>query len=315
MAKSNSFFSIRRGSTKSHTYSGWQGQQVTKDRVVNVKNPRSASQQAQRMKFAAVGNFYKYLKFILNHSWEGVTYGVNSYNKFMSENVKNFDTSSMIIPEFGSKVAEAGTYKVSEGSLPVQNDATDVENFAFSFLARSSAAGQITVGDIRGAWFDKGNPDYITIVGLYSTVEPDGSPNVNYQTKGFALRLHNPSEADATAITTANFATLFAPEYVGISSSEIVITVDTSDTEALGTVTIKAGTSTGELAIDTGIYVLCYGVIGSKKSNDSWLRSNCILSLTDDVTSLVATSNAANIASWPTGADYILNGEATAVIE
>lgn len=296
MAKSNSFFSIRRGSTKSHTYTGWQGQQVTKDRVVTVKNPRSAAQQEQRQKFAAVGNFYKYLKFILNHSWEGVSYGVNSYNKFMSINVKNFDKASMIIPEYGSKVAEAGEYQVSEGSLPTPESVVRKGNENFSF--DMSVTDGTKIADALAAWFANGE-DYITIVGLASTAEPDGSPNVNYQTKGFAIRLHKPTAAGDTAITAENFDTLFQTEYVNILKENLAVSVDGEGANAY----LKV--------VSDGIYIQCFGAIASKADNgtSATLRSTTILTLPDAMRSLVAATNASNAESWPVGADYLLNGE------
>lgn len=306
MAKSNSFFSIRRGSTKSHTYSGWQGQQVTKDRVITVKNPRSAAQQEQRQKFAAVGNFYKYLKFILNHSWEGTSYGVNSYNKFMSLNVKNFDTASMIIPEYGSKVAEAGTYQVSEGSLPRINDDIWNDNDPFTLrMTFAATTGPVTVQNlIRNIFYNNGKEayDYVTLVGLASDVEPDGSPNVNYQTYGFALRLHKPTAASTTEVTADNLWTLLEAEFIGITADQLDVQIEAA-TQELG----------GNLIVDTSdaFYVQCFAVIGSKADNGSSaiLRSTENLILTSGMQALVASTNASNIASWPVGADYLLNGE------
>lgn len=302
MAKSNSFFSIRRGSTKSHTYSGWQGQQVTKDRVVNVKNPRSVAQQNQRMKFAAVGNFYKCLKFILNHSWEGVSYGVNSYNKFMSLNVKNFNTASMIIPEYGSKVAEAGTYQISEGSIanPVVLDVANYGGFSASVVFDVTAA---TAAALKAAF---GSADYVTIVGLYGTVQPDGSPNVNYQTKGFAVRLHKPTAADETVVTQENALTLMDAELVNIENSDLNIKVTSSVVE------VDLGEDQEvEPIVHTGIYVQCIGVIASATDGGSSaiLRSTESLRLTPAMAALVAATNASNAESWPVGSDYFLNGE------
>ena len=273
----------------SHTYSGWQGQQVTKDRVVNVKNPRSAAQQNQRQKFAAVGNFYKYLKFILNHSWEGISYGVNSYNKFMSINVKNFNAASMIIPEYGSKVAEAGTYQVSEGSLPTPTVWSGNENGVIFGLQTLTAAG-------LKALF--GENDYITLVGLASTVEPDGTPNVSYQTKGFAIRFHKPTAADDTVITDANMLSLMAPEIIGAAQADLAV----SSQEGAITITYGDGVK---------LWVLCYAQIASKAENGSsaTLRSTSRLVLSDTVEELVAATNANNAESWPVGADYLLNGE------
>ncbi len=307
MAKSDSFFGIRRGSTKSHTYSEWQGQQVTKDRVKTVKNPRSVAQQELRMKFAAVGNFYKYLKFILNHSWEGTRYGVNSYNKFMSLNVKNFNAASMIIPEFGSKVAEAGTYQVSEGSLPLVGES--VWSFQSNFVIRmtfAAATGAITVQKLIDAIFTGRDGstvfDYVTLVGLASSVQPDGSPNVNYQTTGFAVRLHKPTAAAATEVTSENLWTLMDAEFVGVSQDQFSITLEPATQE-----------DGANLIVDTAesFYVQCYATIASKadNGNSAVLRSTESLALTQGMEALVASTNASNAESWPVGADYLLNGK------
>ena len=54
MAKSKSFFGLRTGSTKSHTYQILNGEQITKDRVYKVRNPQTSLQMIQRVVFATV---------------------------------------------------------------------------------------------------------------------------------------------------------------------------------------------------------------------------------------------------------------------
>ncbi|MGF2526098.1 hypothetical protein ACQUW0_27715, partial [Ralstonia pseudosolanacearum] len=61
MAKSKSFFGLRRGSTKSHTYQVNYGQQITKDRVSSVRNPKTTAQVMQRMKMNNARLFYNAL--------------------------------------------------------------------------------------------------------------------------------------------------------------------------------------------------------------------------------------------------------------
>jgi outer membrane protein assembly factor BamA len=58
MAQSKSFFGLRRGSTKSLTFQVFEGKQVTKDRVYNVKNPQTDGQILQRMKLSPAQIFY-----------------------------------------------------------------------------------------------------------------------------------------------------------------------------------------------------------------------------------------------------------------
>ena len=114
MAKSKGFFGLRRGSTKSLTFSVLRGEQITKDRVSIVSNPQSLNQAVQRSIFAAAAKFYQKLQFILNHSWEGVKYGTPSQSEFMRRAVKTLLGTQL---EKGAD-AYPFNYEISDGSLP-----------------------------------------------------------------------------------------------------------------------------------------------------------------------------------------------------
>lgn len=88
MAKSKSFFGLRKGSTRDHTFYIQDGKQITRSRVEHVKNPRSRAQMVQRMVMTTAIAAYKCLKPICDHSWEGVEYGAKSFQRFMSLNTK-----------------------------------------------------------------------------------------------------------------------------------------------------------------------------------------------------------------------------------
>lgn len=87
MAKSKSFFGLRRGSTKSHTYSILNGQQITKDRVQTVANPKTQKQQFQRAIMATVMAAYSEMKSIEDHAFEGKKKGSENQREFMSRNL------------------------------------------------------------------------------------------------------------------------------------------------------------------------------------------------------------------------------------
>ena len=87
MATSRGFFGIRRGSTKSHTFSELNGKQVTKDRVYTVKNPKSIQQMQQRLCMGQAGQAYKMFREIVNHSFEGKESIALNHNYFMSKNI------------------------------------------------------------------------------------------------------------------------------------------------------------------------------------------------------------------------------------
>lgn len=120
MAKSKSFFGLRRGSTKSHTYQVNYGQQITKDRVSSVRNPRTTAQVMQRMKMNNARLFYNALntasaRGVINHSFEGVAYHDPTRRAFMSLAMKK--AGGPYVPR-GVMQWIPGDYQVSRGSLP-----------------------------------------------------------------------------------------------------------------------------------------------------------------------------------------------------
>ena len=114
MAKSKGFFGLRRGSTKSLTYSVYNGLQVTKERIAYMTNPQSYDQGSQRALFAAAAKFYARMKAVLDHSWEGIKYGTPSQSEFMRLAIKSGVGTSL---EKGAS-AYPLNYPISRGTLP-----------------------------------------------------------------------------------------------------------------------------------------------------------------------------------------------------
>lgn len=88
MAKSKSFFGLRTGSTKSLTFQVYRGQQITKDRVYRVANPRTDAQMAQRALIPIVAAARSALKGLVDHSFEGFPYGEASLKEFSALNLR-----------------------------------------------------------------------------------------------------------------------------------------------------------------------------------------------------------------------------------
>lgn len=88
MAKSKSFFGLRTGSTKSLTFQVYRGQQITKDRVYRVSNPRTVAQMQQRALIPIVAAARSALKGLVDHSFEGVPYGEASLKEFSALNLR-----------------------------------------------------------------------------------------------------------------------------------------------------------------------------------------------------------------------------------
>ena len=88
MAKSKSFFGLRTGSTKSLTFQVLRGEQITKDRVYRVSNPRSEAQMTQRALIPIVAAARSQLKGLVDHSFEGIAYGESSLREFSAQNLR-----------------------------------------------------------------------------------------------------------------------------------------------------------------------------------------------------------------------------------
>lgn len=115
MAKSQGFFTLRRGSTKSLTFQVVDGKQITKDRVSVVKNPKTSRQAEQRAKLLPAIRFMAMFSGIVDHSWENVAYGQKSKQHFLSKAMRIQPENPMLKGEIGWYPQR---YPISEGSLP-----------------------------------------------------------------------------------------------------------------------------------------------------------------------------------------------------
>lgn len=131
MAKSKSFFGLRTGSTKSLTFQVYRGQQITKDRVYRVSNPRTDAQMTQRALIPIVAAARSALKGLVDHSFEGVAYGEASLREFSKQNLRagalsvtSYSPNGVSNPGFADLI-------VSNGSIYVPFDVTseEVDNF------------------------------------------------------------------------------------------------------------------------------------------------------------------------------------------
>ena len=117
MAKSKSFFGLRTGSTKSLTFQVLRGEQITKDRVYRVSNPRSEAQMAQRALIPIVAAARTQLRGIVDHSFEGVAYGEASLREFSALNLRAGALDVTSYSPNGISNAGFANLQVSKGSL------------------------------------------------------------------------------------------------------------------------------------------------------------------------------------------------------
>lgn len=141
MAKSKSFFGLRKGSTKTMTYSVLKGQQITKDRVTDIANPRTMDQTLQRIPFAQAVKFYKQAtRGLFRFAFEDKKPLESDYNAFMRHNVKY--ASSVSLDNYrNANYASLGNWKMSQGSLGILQQSLLGENLS---LVISEASSDVT---------------------------------------------------------------------------------------------------------------------------------------------------------------------------
>lgn len=162
MAKSKSFFGLRRGSTKSHTFQVLQGVQITKDRVENVANPQSAAQMLQRVVFATVTQAADKMLPIIGISQQGITNETESRRRWISQNVKKLRDAARRMQQGGAVEAAfapkgntqliPNSYQMSKGSLALatalvpKTSAESGASFAASTFGSIGNLGEVPFG-------------------------------------------------------------------------------------------------------------------------------------------------------------------------
>ena len=129
MAKSKSFFGLRSGSTKSLTFQVYRGEQITKDRVYRVSNPRTEAQMTQRALIPIVAAARSALKGLIDHSFEGVPYGEASLKEFSKQNLRagalsvtSFSPNAVSNPGFANLIVSSGSINVPYNLLYEESD-------------------------------------------------------------------------------------------------------------------------------------------------------------------------------------------------
>ena len=144
MAKSKSFFGLRTGSTKSLTFQVYRGEQITKDRVYRVSNPRTEAQMTQRALIPIVAAARSALKGLVDHSFEGVAYGEASLKEFSKQNLRagalsvtSYSPNGVSNPGFADLIVSNGSINVPfevNSSVTFNNVVTKGQVFpAFKF--------------------------------------------------------------------------------------------------------------------------------------------------------------------------------------
>ena len=284
MAQSKGFFGLRKGSTKSLTFSTLDGKQITKDRVYDVKNPRTESQMRQRMLMTTVGAAYKMLKSIADHSFEGYSSGMQCMRQFNSRNLNRFKQAaaakgSVAFNEYKDGDINPLPFILASGSLP-----------GFTYNLDDTSNLKI-VGEKEGA-------DFTTAEGIYAALGVQRNDLIT-----FCTVIGEGSTSNGVYSYKAgrfNIVRLYCDKSGSVAKPADAFTISTNNDQA----SISMSTSSNAITIKTG--AADFGaVIQSRKNDSGWLRSDAVMVVATDVISGVKTAN--QLATYPVGTELILN--------
>lgn len=284
MAKSKGFFGIRSGSTKNFTFSELHGEQITKERVSKVKNPRTISQMRQRMLMATIGAAYSYLKAIADHSFEGKTVGQQNMSEFMRLNLNKFRDAALdsnaayAMNAYMDKQINPMRYILAKGSLPAMPYVINANNQIALTYNMTDASTAEKVYDAMG--IKKGDMiTFVWVLGAASHVS--------------GVFKYTPSQL--------NIVRLKAEKAGAIATPHDAFTYESNHAD----LDIKVNLSDGVLSLAST--VANFGaVILSRQNAGTWLRSDATMVGNKSIIEGVTVGN--QLATYPIESELILNG-------
>lgn len=301
MARSKSFFGLRRGSTKTLTFSVLKGDQITKDRVEGGRNPRTPEQMVQRMCMATASAAYAQMKQIVDHSFEGIVYGQDTMSEFIRKNAAALRDNYLNGGEafaynpYRDRELYPGAYVMSAGSaspievaerlgdpgISVQVMSSSGSGYSVSLLPLNDSDAQ-TANSIMQA-IGIGVGDMATVCVLW--------PQTNISGMSFSFLRIRALKSGSTPLDAENIGEYFSfesphPVAVSITGRLISLTVSPSGYEKNM----------------PGMFC----VIHSLKTASGWLRSNAAMVGEDGLDVSPIAEDA--LATYPVGQSYVLNG-------
>ena len=295
MAKSKSFFGLRRGSTKTLTFQVNNGKQITKDRVYEVKNPRTQAQMVQRMVMATASAAYAQMKEIVDHSFEGITYGQMNMSEFIRVNAKaikesalNPENAKFAFNPYRDRNLYGGQFIMSSGSAsPIPAGMTLAD----------SALDDVTMVSFGNARLEQGSLTADALYGYLGIAVGDMcticliAKNDTDASGIFGFVRLKAKASGTVALTAQNYT-----EYFDVESNLPIVVAGVDAGNIRFNLTTSGTLESGEVAS-------C--AIHSSKSNNGWLRSNAVMALNGYT---LAPEYADALATYPVGGSYVLNG-------
>lgn len=308
MATGNLFQGLAKGSVGDVVFYRNNGKQVSRVRNRQVKNPQTGAQMAQRCVMSAVSKAYSKMKYICDHSFEGVSYGARSMAAFMKLNadrarqsaIGGTATESWVCK--GHNVAPVLPLQVSSGSLASRKGSFSFKNVVNGDVTNSGVIFNNGIGTDEGTLTAEkflniaglGAGDMLTFIGLASskpeTLGDDTFKTINTRLVYFRIKVKDVLPSNLSEISWksedyldfedsnlghANAGANNVPSDIFEMTTELIDQSHMAPCFMVGTKTLGAA------------YLLCGALIASKKQGNSYLRSSEILEL-----------NEANMPEW-----------------
>lgn len=289
MAKSKGFFGLRSGSTKNFTFSELNGQQITKERVYKVKNPRTLQQMRQRMVMATVSAAYSYLKEICDHSFEGFGVGSPCMSEFMRLNLDALKAKAQ-----------------NDAAVVAFNAYQDKNINPVPFMVAKGSLNEIvpTIADGKLSWSTpKNDADTTNAEGIYAALGLNKGDLVTFILCGgdFINNAALTFAPQPLAITR-----LHADKQGAVSTLADAFTIESNNQ---GNINVDFNMGANLVFEATCDKLVMGAVIISRKAADKWLRSNATMVLKTGIPSTAVTRQ---LATYPVERDLILNGSGLA---
>ena len=238
---------------------------------MHQKNPKTTAQTLQRVLMKVVALLYAMFKAICNHSFEGVTSGFQSMNKFKKVNLKSLRERAATLQNTGQSLSLFYQFMplqsdkwtpfaaiISQGHLPEVTVGIDAEGGHKAYVNAPSR----TYADFVNSWgLQRG--DQVTFV---TVQKREGKYEVNY-----SRLILNPRNADGSG----------APMTTEIVNSEGEFPCSNWKNR-LNFSLFEFDTDHYNFVLGRGGIVVAAGIIVSRKDKSGdWFRSNCQLVLNE----------------------------------
>lgn len=293
MAKGNLILGYGRGSIGDITLYRRNGEQISRARARKVKNPKTQGQQVQRIIITTISRAYSNMKEICNHSFQGLSYGADNMNRFQKVNT---DLLRQKLVDYGLDFGDSGEIytEASSDNKPAGFVGAQVANM------RGAIPNNFVISEGSLAKLD----NYSLNATGRSIVIPMTLESPTYANVINALNLQKGDQLTFCVITQFNafkYGRFILSPLDGDTNKLVTTAADNNERTINVSVTYANNALSFELtnlAAADGIVAaeqaLAVGVIVSRKSSDTWLRSSCQMKiLSDDVFDSLVDMNTA----------------------